>query len=151
MKRVLAMAAASGLALAVLAGSHDASAAGGAPVVFFDIAGPSLAPQAAFYRTVFGWDIAADGRFSVPVASPLPGYLRVEPSTQGPLTERVVYVGVADITATLAKVAANGGALVFPRTVVPGVVILALFKDPAGNRMGLVEMDGAKPKVPPAK
>ena len=120
-------------------------------MVFFDIAGPSLAPQAAFYRTVFGWDIAADGRFSVPVTSPLPGYLRVEPSTQGPPTERVVYVGVADIAATLAKVAANGAAVVIPRTVVPGVVILALFKEPAGNRMGLVEMDGDKPKVPPAK
>ena len=28
-------------------------------------------------------------------------------------------------------------------------MILALFKDPAGNRMGLVELDGDKPKVPP--
>jgi hypothetical protein len=36
--------------------------------------------------------------------------------------------------------------------VVPGVVILGLFTDPAGNRMGVVELgpDGA-PKVPPAK
>ena len=148
MKPVLAAAAAGGLVLAALAGSHDARAAGatGAPVVFFDIAGPSLAPQAAFYRAVFGWDISDDGQFSVPVSSPLHANLRVEPSSQGPLTERVVYVGVPDVTATLAKVVTNGGSVVFPRMVVPGIVIVALFKDPAGNRMGLVEMDGGKPR-----
>ena len=31
---------------------------------------------------------------------------------------------------------------------VPGVVVLGLFKDPAGNPLGLVEMDGDVPKVP---
>jgi len=41
--------------------------------------------------------------------------------------------------------------VVFPRTEVPGVVVVALFTDPAGNRMGLVEMDGGKPKVPAAR
>jgi predicted enzyme related to lactoylglutathione lyase len=121
-----------------------------APIVFFDIAAPALASQAAFYKAVFGWEADATGGLAVPVASPLPGNLRVEPSDQGPLTERVLYVGVPDITATLAAVTAHGGQIVFPRTVAPGVVILALFKDPAGNRMGLVELgpDG-KPIVPP--
>ena len=31
---------------------------------------------------------------------------------------------------------------------VKGVVVLGLFRDPAGNPMGLVEMDGNQPKVP---
>ena len=115
-----------------------------APIVFFDIAGPDLASQAAFYKAIFGWEIAADGRMTVPTASPL----RVEPPSTGPIAERVIYVGVPDINATLAKITAGGGSVVIPRTVVPGVVILALFKDPAGNRMGIVEMDGDKPKVP---
>ena len=121
-----------------------------APIVFFDIAGPNLASQAAFYRTVFGWETDPTGGLTVPVASPLPGNLRVEPPAQGPIAERVLYVGVPDINATLAKVTANGGSVVFGRTVAPGVVVLALFKDPAGNRMGLVELgaDG-KPIVPP--
>jgi len=122
-----------------------------APVVFFDIAAPQLAPQAAFYRAIFGWDIDASGGFAVPAASPLHATLRVEtPGGKEPLTERVVYVGVPDINATLASVKANGGGVVFPRLVVPGVVIVALFTDPAGNRMGLVELDRAgKPIVPP--
>ena len=88
--------------------------------------------------------------FSVPAAAPLPGNLRVEPASEGSLAERVIYIGVPDINATMAKIVAHGGSIVFPRYVVPGVVILALFKDPAGNRMGLVEMDGAKPRIPPA-
>ena len=124
-----------------------------APVVFFDIAAPQLASQAAFYRAVLGWDIDATGGFAVPAASPLHATLRVEsPGGKEPLTERVVYVGVADINATLASVKAHGGGVVFPRLVVPGVVIVALFTDPAGNRMGLVELDSAgKPIVPPRK
>ena len=123
-----------------------------APIVFFDIAGPDLASQAAFYKAIFGWEAGPTGALSVPSVSPLPGNLRVEAPTQGPIAERVLYVGVPDINATLQAVKAHGGQVVFGRTVVPGIVILALFKDPAGNRMGLVELgsDG-KPIVPAAK
>ena len=121
-----------------------------APIVFFDIAAPDLASQRSFYSAVLAWDIGADGRFSTPAVSPLPGTLRVEPPNLGPTTERVIYAGVADIGATLAAVTAHGGAVVFPRHEVPGVVVLAMFTDPAGNRMGLVEMDGEQVKRPAA-
>jgi predicted enzyme related to lactoylglutathione lyase len=39
---------------------------------------------------------------------------------------------------------------VAPRFEVPGVVVLGLFTDPAGNSMGLVEMQDGKPKIPKA-
>src|SRR5215472_7726407 len=103
-----------------------------APIVFFDIARPDLASQAAFYKAVFGWDAGPTGALSVPVAAPLPGTLRVEPPSLGPIAERVLYLGVAAIDASLDAVKAHGGGIVFGRTVVPGVVILALFTDPAG-------------------
>ena len=122
-----------------------------APIVFFDIAGPDLASQAAFYKAVFAWDASPTGALTVPSVTPLPGNLRVEPPNLGPAAERVLYIGVPDIEATLETVKAQGGAVVFGRTVVPGVVILALFTDPAGNRTGLVEMDAAgRPIVPSA-
>jgi predicted enzyme related to lactoylglutathione lyase len=76
--------------------------------------------------------------------------LRVE-AESGFQPERVLYLGVDDITATLDQITANGGGVVFPRMVVPGVVILALFTDPAGNRMGLVELADGKPIVPPVQ
>jgi predicted enzyme related to lactoylglutathione lyase len=113
-----------------------------APIVFFDIAGPDLASQRAFYRAVFGWESGPGGSVVVPTQTPLHGLLRTDP------VERMIYLGVADVTAALGAVAANGGAVVAPRFEVPGVVVLGLFTDPAGNRMGLVEMDGDVAKVP---
>ena len=113
-----------------------------APIVFFDIAGPDMAAQAAFYRAVFDWEVRADGGFTVAAATPLAGTLRADPA------DKVIYLGVDDVTATLAKVVANGGKVLNPRFEVKGVVVLGLFADPAGNRMGLVEMAGGKPKVP---
>lgn len=113
-----------------------------APIVFFDIAGPDPAVQAAFFSGVFGWTIGAGGQFSVSTTGPLPGTLRADPA------EKVLYFGVEDVTATLASVVAHGGAIDAPRFVVPGVVILGLFKDPAGNRLGLVETRDGAPIVP---
>jgi uncharacterized protein len=115
-----------------------------APIVFFDIAGPDTGSLAAFYKTVFGWEAGPTGALSVPVnGPPLNGTLRKD---QG---EKVIYIGVPDITATLEQVVANGGKIHAPRFEVPGVVILGLFFDPAGNRMGLVEMgEHGRAKVP---
>ncbi len=124
-----------------LAGAPPARSAP-APIVFFDIAGPDLAGQAAFYRTVFGWDVGADGRFTAQVASPLPGTLRADPA------DKIVYLGVDDVAAALAKVTANGGKVVAPRFEVKGVAVLGLFTDPAGNHMGVVEIKGGKPVIP---
>ncbi|HEY5411796.1 MAG TPA: VOC family protein [Caulobacteraceae bacterium] len=113
-----------------------------APIVFFDIAGPDMAKQAAFYSAVFDWDVAPGGGFTAPAAPSLAGTLRADPA------DKVLYLGVEDVTATLAKIVAHGGQIVSPRFEVKGVVVLGLFTDPAGNRLGLVEMAGGKPKVP---
>jgi predicted enzyme related to lactoylglutathione lyase len=119
-----------------------------APIVFFDIAATELAGQAAFYRDVFHWSIDPSGRLSVPVTAPLEGALRVEQPQAEPVAERVLYVGVPDVSAKLAEIVAHGGSVIFPRSEFKGVAVIALFKDPAGNRMGLVEMDADKPKIP---
>jgi predicted enzyme related to lactoylglutathione lyase len=113
-----------------------------APIVFFDIAGPDMARQAAFYRTIFDWEVGVDGGFSAPVTSTLRGALRQDPA------DKIIYVGVGDVTAALAKIVANGGSIVQPRLEIKGVVVLGLFKDTAGNSMGLVELKDGKPKVP---
>lgn len=115
-----------------------------APIVFFDIAGPDMAAQSAFYEAVFGWKAGPGGTLSAPVAAggALAGALRADPA------DKVIYLGVDDINATLEKVTAHGGAVDTPRFVVPRVVILGLFRDPAGNRMGLVETRDGAPIVP---
>jgi predicted enzyme related to lactoylglutathione lyase len=102
-----------------------------APIVFFDIAGPDAARLKTFYATNFGWSI--DGADAIKTPH-LAGTLRQDPP------ETLIYLGVPDIGAALKSIAASGGSTVLPRTVLPGVPPFALFKDPAGNRMGLVEI-----------
>jgi predicted enzyme related to lactoylglutathione lyase len=50
--------------------------------------------------------------------------------------------------APVEKVVANGGSIRYPRFEVPGRVVLGVFTDPAGNSVGLVEMEDGKAKVP---
>lgn len=112
------------------------------PIVFFDIAGPDDAALREFYASVFAWEINAGGQFQVAINSPIDATIRKDPA------EKRLYIGVPDITKTLQQIEAAGGSTDAPRFEVPGLVVLGLFKDPAGNPMGLVEMDGATPVVP---
>jgi predicted enzyme related to lactoylglutathione lyase len=111
------------------AGSQPVSI--GAPIVFFDVAGPDAAKLHTFYASVFGWGIDANNGIKTPK---LDGTIRQDPA------EKIIYIGVPDINAALAQITAAGGTVDTPRMVVPNVVTFALFKDPAGNRMGLVEI-----------
>lgn len=135
-----------------------------APVVFFDIAGEDVAALTEFYASVFHWLIAPDGGltaevkspplvpradypsasigFSTSVTAPLPGQIRQNPS------EKRIYLGVPDVAAALREVEAQGGTIEAERFAVPGVVVLGLFRDPAGNAMGLVEMEGDRVRIP---
>ncbi len=106
------------------------SASSAAPIVFFDVAGPDANALKTFYAGNFGWSI--DGAHGITTPN-LKGTLRQDPA------ETLVYLGVPDIAATLTGIVGSGGSVVIPRTVVPNVVTFAIFKDPAGNRVGLVE------------
>jgi hypothetical protein len=119
------------VALPALFLAHAAAVAQPAPIVFFDIAGPDAAKLKGFYAANFGWSIDAKDAITAPN---LKGTIRQDPH------ESLIYLGVPDIKAALKKIVASGGSVVLPRTAVPHVVTLAIFKDPAGNRMGLVEM-----------
>ena len=109
------------------------------PLVYFEIAGPDVRQLATFYERVFGWA-------SRP--GPFPDYLSLgsEVGTergagfrQEAAPERVLYARVPDLQQTLDQVVAAGGKVLIPPTQVPGVVHFALFEDPAGNRMGIVQ------------
>ena len=112
------------------------------PVVFFDIAGPDDAALRDFYSSVFEIEFDDGGQFSLPVNPPISGMIRKDPA------EKRIYLGVPDVTESLAKIEEAGGTIDAARFEVPGVVVLGLFRDPAGNPMGLVEMDGDTHRVP---
>ena len=68
-------------------------------------------------------------------------------SRQNP-SEKRIYLGVEDVAAALIEVVAKGGTFDASRFEMPGVVLLGLFKDPAGNPMALVEMADGTAKIP---
>jgi predicted enzyme related to lactoylglutathione lyase len=111
------------------------------PVVYLEIAGPDAAALKAFYADVFGWRMDGAKR---------PGYGFVPLAEAGGVlwgiredpADKVIYIQVSDLQATLDAINAHGGETVVPPTEVPGVVTFALFNDPAGNRMGLVLKGG---------
>jgi len=105
----------------------------GAPIVYFDIAGPDASVLRSFFETVFDWQI--DDKMNVdPVSTGgLAGHIREDPA------DKLLYMGVDDVDETLSVITNNGGEIVLPRTVVAGVVTFALFKDPAGNLLGIAE------------
>ena len=111
------------------AGRASTAANAGAPIVFFDIAGPDAAKLKDFYTSNFGWDIAPSNAIQTPQ---LPGTLRQDPP------EKILYIGVADLDAAMAKVKASGGTIETPKLPTPTGEQFVLFRDPAGNRMGMV-------------
>ena len=112
------------------------------PIVHWELMGPDADRMKQFYSTIFDW------KFSV--AEGFEGYHPTEGEGMGvngavgggneetPAYE-AIYVEVDDIDSKLAEVEQNGGQMAVPRTEIPGVVTLALFRDPAGNFVGLVE------------
>ena len=112
------------------------------PIVFFDIAGPDDDMLRHFYKAILGLEFSEANKFSVDVASPLHGAIRRDPA------EKRLYFGVDDVARSLEAVKEAGGSIDSPRFEVPGAVVLGLFRDPAGNPLGFVEMDGDRPKIP---
>ena len=112
------------------------------PIVFIDFAGPDDEALQTFYSTIFDWRMDEAGKFTAPAATPLECAIRKDPA------EKRVYIGVPEINACLELIEQAGGSVDVPRFEVPGVVVLGLFRDPAGNPMGLVEMDGDRPRIP---
>lgn len=113
-----------------------------APILFMDIAGPDDQALRAFYTKLFGWDFSDQGQVQIEVRSPVGVAIRKDPA------EKRIYMGVEDITAALQEIEKQGGSVDVPRFEVPGVVILGLFRDPAGNEMGLVEIEDGEVKIP---
>ena len=112
------------------------------PILFLDIAGPDDDALRSFYTEVFGWNFSEQSQVSVDAQSPIGLAIRKDPA------EKRIYMGVEDVDSCLEKVTEHGGSVDVPRFEVPGVVFLGLFKDPAGNEMGLVEIKDGEVKIP---
>lgn len=112
------------------------------PIIHWEIMGGEGKGVADFYGRVFDWAPEAwegmEGYSGVDEAHGGVGGAVGSGSAEMPHYV-TIYVGVDSIDEHLQKITAAGGTTVRPRTVIPGVVAYAMFKDPAGNVVGLAE------------
>jgi hypothetical protein len=117
-------------------------------LVHWEICGPDAGALKEFYGDLFGWEFESPegfGGYHMTSAEQtgLGGAVgEVNPSDTDLTAYVTVYLEVADIDAHLARIEAAGGRTVKPRTVIPGMVTYAMFGDPGGNLIGLVESAG---------
>jgi len=119
----------------------------GMPIVHFEICGGEGDQLQKFYSNLFGWKIDANnpvqyGLVAAEEKSIGGGISAAQPGCKSYVT---VYAAVEAIDPVLAQVEKLGGKIAMPRTVIPGMVIMAQFIDPSGNLIGLVENE-----MPPA-
>ena len=117
----------------------------GLPVVHFEINSAAPSELHRFYTEAFGWSINADnaegyGDVKTEGICPGSGFPGIDggigASDDG---EEFVtfYIQVPDVEAALDRVTELGGERVFG-PVEAGSVVLGMFRDPHGNRIGLV-------------
>jgi uncharacterized protein len=111
----------------------------GARVVHWEVQARDLAGQQRFFGDLFGWAISANNpmRYGMVAAAGKDSIGGgIGEMTDAPRT--TFYVQVPDINATLAKALSMGAETIMPRTDA-GMVVMAQFRDPEGNLIGLVE------------
>jgi predicted enzyme related to lactoylglutathione lyase len=116
----------------------------GYPVVHFEINTASGPKLARFYEEVFGWTTRPDGddyfqiqTNGICAGTGAPGIDGgIGPSDPGD-DFVTFYVQVPDVAETLAQLVELGAEVDMPATEA-GRVVIAIFRDPAGNRIGLV-------------
>lgn len=115
------------------------------PVMWFEVLGNDAAMLREFYGGVFGWQFRGDNPGAYALVEPvngkgIPGGIGATyPGTRSWVT---FYVETPDINRSLAEATTRGGKVVMPRTELPAVT-LAVFEDPEGHAIGLVEAPAA--------
>jgi uncharacterized protein len=116
------------------------------PVVHFEIIGTDAQVLKDFYRSAFDWEIGPPVK-----GANTKDYAMVNPHGEGGIDGGIgggvegygghvtFYVGVPDLEAALAKIERLGGSTMMAPTDVPNGPRIALFSDPEGHMIGLVQ------------
>ncbi|MGB7860050.1 MAG: VOC family protein [Acidimicrobiia bacterium] len=118
------------------------------PIVHWELMGADGDAQKSFYSNIFEWEFDSPEGFDnyhMTSADHTGVAGAVGQGNEHMPSYAAIYFQVDDIDATLETVGSNGGATAVPRTEIPGMVTFALFNDPAGNLVGIVEAE-----TPPA-
>jgi uncharacterized protein len=111
----------------------------GPSVVHWEVQARDPGAQMRFFGDLFGWNVDANNPQNYGMVTPAgPGSIGggIGPTMDAP--RATFYVQVPNIADTLDKAATMGGQTLMPRTDI-GMIIMAQFRDPEGNVIGLVE------------
>ena len=116
----------------------------GNPVVHFEIGGKDVKGLIDFYSSVFEWGVfpLADQLYIAdPVSDEgIQGHLFQITDETDPPNLVIIYIRVDDIHATLEKAESLGGKILIQPQAIPGNAShFAIFQDPSGNRIGLLQ------------
>jgi uncharacterized protein len=113
------------------------------PVVHFEVLGRDPGALRTFYSEAFGWSVGpADGgpmeyaMVQGKAAGGIDGGIGKAPQGPGHVT---FYVAVDDLQAALEQIERLGGKTIQPPVHIPDGVTFALFADPEGHVLGLLE------------
>jgi len=118
----------------------------GNPVVHFEVIGKDPKALQKFYKQAFDWEM------SEPMPEEAMNYAMVQPKGEGGIDGGIgggrddyaghvtFYVAVPNLEAALSKIQGLGGKTIVPPDNVPGgVTRIAMFADPEGHVVGLVQ------------
>ena len=111
------------------------------PVVHFELMGTDREALGRFYAELFGWHVEniAEPPYAVIDTHAGAGINGGIGSVEGSTPQYVaVYAATEDIKATFDAAVVAGAQVLMPVTEVPGVVTLALLRDPQGNVFGII-------------
>lgn len=111
----------------------------GPSVVHWEVQARDPGAQQRFFGELFGWNVDANNPQNYGMVTPSgPGSIGggIGGTTDAP--RATFYIQVPSIVDTLDKALTMGAQTVMPRTDI-GMVIMAQFRDPEGNLIGLIE------------
>ena len=109
-------------------------------ICYIEIPAVDIARSAAFYNTVFGWQLRKRGDGATAFDDGVGQVSGAWVTGRKPATEVgfVIYIWVDDIHAYVDKVVTNGGTIVQP-VGMDAPELTARFSDPAGNIFGIYQ------------
>jgi predicted enzyme related to lactoylglutathione lyase len=111
----------------------------GPSVVHWEVQARDPAAQQRFFGELFGWSVDANNPQNYGMVTPGgPGSIGGGIGTTTDAPRATFYVQVPSIVDTLDKALTMGAQTIMPRTDI-GMVIMAQFRDPEGNLIGLIE------------
>ncbi|THG28763.1 VOC family protein [Naasia lichenicola] len=114
-------------------------------VVHFEIIGPDPARLRGYYGELFGWSFQTEAPVASQVSEPSSYAFHEGATIPGGIgggsdftASTIFYVGVEDVTQALAEAVRLGGTAVMGPAANPnGELVVAHFRDPQGNLIGL--------------